>query len=158
MKHSDLQKLTNKSFDEVMASSELTLILLRLIRGYWHEDRPRPCAVTLKKYYLKLKKMEQNIDNEKKTFKLKKDSIVHISKLQKHVSQDSLTEKEAFEYLEKGYLKAVHFDVLPAKKKTEPEIKPKTEPEIKPKAETGTKPKAETGTKAKAETKKKLNK
>ena len=134
----DFQIIASKSFDEVMASSELTLKMLKVIRGNWPNERPVPCTKTLKEYYQKILKMAQDKIEKEKTFLLKPNSVVHIRQLHKHVSQESLTEKMAIEYLKKGYLKEVHFVKLPEKPKVKKEEKVK---EVEPKKEVKTEPK-----------------
>lgn len=121
----DFEYIASKSFEEVMASSELTIKMLKCIRGNWPNDKITPCQKTMKIYYEKITKMAQNKEN--KTFKLKPGLVPHIRQLHKHVSQESLTEKQAIEYLKKGYLKEVHFEVLPEMPKPKEKAKAKEE-------------------------------
>ena len=119
---------------EAVIKSPLSLTLLRCYSTlYLNGRQPRACAASQRKYYSQLKKdgmsKARKLEMAKeRTCKPNWNGLCYSSKACKHFSNETITDGEAIDALNKGYLFESQFDVLPEnyKKKSNSKKNPKT--------------------------------
>jgi len=114
----DLNEVLSKTFEEVNASS----LVLKLIKIYsilyLNGNQSSYCSKCLKKYYTELQingqnKMKDLQEIQNRTLIPNWNGLKYIHSLGKHINSETITDKEAIEYLTKGNLTESMFKKLP---------------------------------------------
>lgn len=129
----DVEKILNNDVEEVIKSPQLSLSLLKCYsKLYLNGAQPRVCAVSQRKYYSQLKidgmakaKIAQDVKD--RTCVPKWKGNCYSSKACKHYNSDMITDGQAIDALEKGFLMESQFNKLPENygNKIEAKSKPK---------------------------------
>lgn len=136
-----VKKILSKDIEEIISSS-VSLDLLKCYSIlYLNGGQPNSCELSQRKYYKQilfngLQKAKLMEEIKEKTHKIIRKGLLYAGKpFCKHFNLQTLTDKQAADLLEAGYLKKEHFTILPGAKKPEaiiPEVIPEVIDEAKP--------------------------
>lgn len=114
-----VEEILNNDVEVVLQSPQLLLSLLQCYsKLYLFGASPRMCSKCQRGYYSQLKKdgimkAEKFEEIKNRTCKPKWNGLCYVSKAGKHFASEYITDKEAIDALNKGFLFEKQFDVLP---------------------------------------------
>lgn len=114
-----VREVLDKSFEEVNASSLILSLLSIYSKLYLNGAQPGTCGACHRDYYNQLKNngmelAKQYEEAKNRTCKPSWNGIKYINATARHWNSELLTDKEATNLLEKGFLKSSDFSILPA--------------------------------------------
>lgn len=135
----DLEEIISKDFEDIYTSS-LSLKLLNIYsKLYLNGKQPRYCKASQLKYWQilcheGLKKIKE-MENNKPTFKINRIGLMYVGKpFCRHYNLQSMSDKDATDLLQKGFLQEKDFSKLPDLYKEEKKIEAEIKKEEKAKA------------------------
>lgn len=114
-----VREVLDKSFEEVQASSFILNLLSIYSKLYLNGGQPGTCGACHRDYYNQLKSNGMELakayeEAKNRTCKPAWNGLIYIRDTARHWNSELLTDKEAINLLEKGFLKSSDFTTLPS--------------------------------------------